>query len=332
MLGAAILGEAFVSLRSLSLPLSLLHSPALSGAGVLGLLAALTWGGGDFSGGMAVKRAGGSLPAAVRVVLLSHTVSFTLLAITALLRHDPLPHGAPVAWSLGAGLAGAVSVLAFYLALSAGEMGSAAAVSGLLAAAIPAVVSIALEGTPGLLPLLGFVLAAAAIWLIAAGAAPGTGSSRRAITLSIAAGAGFGIYFVALRMAGRAGVLWPMAGSRVGSLSVCLLLLLVLRLRPRPSLQPTSIAQTADAPRTLARTLARTVVTWALSTALLDTAGNLFFIASTRAGRLDVAAVLASLYPASTILLAAWLLRERPTLRQGLGMLVAAAAVVLITL
>jgi len=78
--------------------------------------------------------------------------------------------------------------------------------------------------------------------------------------------------------------------------------------------------------------LTRAAVRWALTTALLDTSGNLLFIASTRAGRLDVAAVLASLYPASTILLAAWMLGERPTRRQGLGMAVAAAAVVMITL
>jgi len=78
--------------------------------------------------------------------------------------------------------------------------------------------------------------------------------------------------------------------------------------------------------------LTRAAVRWALTTALLDTSGNLLFIAATRAGRLDVAAVLASLYPASTILLAAWMLSERPTRRQGLGMAVAAAAVVMITL
>ena len=78
--------------------------------------------------------------------------------------------------------------------------------------------------------------------------------------------------------------------------------------------------------------LTRPAVGWALATALLDTSGNLLFIAATRAGRLDVAAVLASLYPASTILLAAWTLHERPTRRQGLGMAVAAAAVVMITL
>jgi drug/metabolite transporter (DMT)-like permease len=78
--------------------------------------------------------------------------------------------------------------------------------------------------------------------------------------------------------------------------------------------------------------LTRVAVLWAMGTALLDTSGNLLFIAATRAGRLDVAAVLASLYPASTILLAAWTLHERPTRRQGVGMVVAAAAVVMITL
>jgi drug/metabolite transporter (DMT)-like permease len=70
---------------------------------------------------------------------------------------------------------------------------------------------------------------------------------------------------------------------------------------------------------------------WAVGVAVLDTGGNLLFMAATRLGRLDVASVLASLYPAGTILLAAWYLKERPTRRQGLGMVVALAAVVMIT-
>ena len=78
--------------------------------------------------------------------------------------------------------------------------------------------------------------------------------------------------------------------------------------------------------------IAPLAVMWAMSTAVLDTSGNLLFIAATRAGRLDVAAVLASLYPASTIMLAAWMLHERPTRRQGVGMALAAVAVVMITI
>jgi drug/metabolite transporter (DMT)-like permease len=64
--------------------------------------------------------------------------------------------------------------------------------------------------------------------------------------------------------------------------------------------------------------------------ALMDTGGNVMFVAATRLGRLDVAAVLASLYPAGTILLAAWHLHERPTRRQVAGMAAALAAVVMI--
>jgi len=66
--------------------------------------------------------------------------------------------------------------------------------------------------------------------------------------------------------------------------------------------------------------------------AVMDTGGNLLFLAASRLGRLDVASVLASLYPAGTILLAAWALHERPTRRQIMGMGVALAAVVMITL
>jgi drug/metabolite transporter (DMT)-like permease len=136
--------------------------------------------------------------------------------------------------------------------------------------------------------------------------------------LAILSGAGFGVYFTALKFAGVAGVVWPMATARIGSLTTCSLILLVSGL--------------AGTKKGGSGWLPQRSVLWALSTAVLDTSGNLLFIASTRAGRLDVAAVLASLYPASTILLAAWMLHERPTRRQGLGMCVAAAAVVMITL
>jgi drug/metabolite transporter (DMT)-like permease len=74
------------------------------------------------------------------------------------------------------------------------------------------------------------------------------------------------------------------------------------------------------------------MILWILSTALFDTSGNLLFVVATRAGRLDIASVLASLYPAGTILLASAILAERPTRRQLTGMAIAAAAVLLITL
>lgn len=269
---------------------------------------------------MGAKSASGTMGGALRVILVSHAASFAVLVAIAMLLGDSFPHGGPLAWGIGAGVAGGISLACFYVALSRGAMGASAALSGLLAAAIPAAVSIVAEGSPGLLRIVGFLVAGAAIWLIAAGPnAEAVPAKAGTVWLAVAAGVGFGIYFVALKMAGVAGVVWPMATARIGSLSVCSLMLLGFSLSPGT----TEIAKGR---------LTRTAVRWALMTALLDTSGNLLFIAATRAGRLDVAAVLASLYPATTILLAAWMLSERPTRRQGLGMAVAAAAVVMITL
>jgi drug/metabolite transporter (DMT)-like permease len=297
------------------------------GNALLALAAAILWGGGDFTGGMGVKRAGGSLGAGLRIVLLSHATSFIVLVAVARMREDAAPHGGLLGWGIAAGVAGGLSLTAFYIALSRGAMGASAAVSGLLAATIPAALTLWQVGPPGRSPLIGFAMAAIAIWLIAANPAEDAADAasravaRQTMALAILAGLGFGFYFIALKMASPAGVIWPMASARIGSLAVCSLMLLGLKLRP---------AKTGEA--RLSLDLDRGVVVWALGTALLDTSGNLLFLAATRAGRLDVAAVLASLYPASTILLAALALGEWPTRRQALGMAAAALAVVLIAI
>jgi uncharacterized membrane protein len=291
-----------------------MHS-LLRGNALFALAAAVLWGGGDFSGGMGVKGAGGGVRAALRVVLLSHITSFAVLVAIARARGDAFPQGALLAWGIAAGVAGGLALTCFYLALSRGAMGASAAVSGLLAAAIPAALTLWQEGSPGALPVAGFAVAGMAIWLIAAGgAAEDAAGGRETMALAMLAGVGFGFYFVALKMAGPSGVVWPMATARIGSLCVCGLIFAILG------------RQGTDAPVRLGCR----AVAWALAAGLLDTSGNLLFLAATRAGRLDVAAVLASLYPAGTILLAALALGERPTRRQMLGMLTAAVAVVLI--
>ena len=221
---------------------------------------------------------------------------------------------------MAGGVAAGFALVAFYIALSRGAMGASAAVSGLLAAAIPAVVSSVIEGAPTELRLAGFALAAAAIWLIAAGPADGA-AQRSTMGLAIFGGLGFGFYFVALRMDNPLGVFEPMVLSRAGSLVTCLVLLFVLQTRRAQGTQRGAKGAC----------LGRGAVAWAMGVVLFDTGGNLLFLTSTRLGRLDVAAVLASLYPAGTILLAGWRLHERPTRRQVAGMVVALAAVVMIT-
>ena len=122
----------------------------LHGNALLALAAAVLWGGGDFSGGMSVKRAGGTMGAALRVILLSHAVSLAILLAIAWLRGDAFPHGAPLVWGLVAGVTAGIALACFYVALSRGAMGASAALSGLLAAAIPAAVSAGAEGSPGI--------------------------------------------------------------------------------------------------------------------------------------------------------------------------------------
>ena len=307
-------------------------TPALSANILLALAAAASWGGGDFSGGMGVKAAGGTTAGALRVVLIAHASSLAVLLAILGLQHAPLPHGAPLAWGLVAGVTAGISLTAFYIALARGAMGGSAALSGLVAAAIPAAVSSVLEGIPAPLRIAGFVLALAAIWLIAAGPSPESEhavdgsepseSSRATLVLALVGGIGFGIYFVGLRLANPLGVLEPIAIARSASLVTCALLLVVVSVRSKS-------ASGSEPPATK---LTRMAVVCALGVALLDTGGNLLFIAATRTGRLDIAAVLASLYPAGTILLAAWHLHERPTRRQLTGMAIAAAAVVMITI
>jgi uncharacterized membrane protein len=313
-----------------------IHTDAL-----IALAAAASWGGGDFSGGMGVKAAGGRTVDALRVIIVAHGSSLVVLLAILFLQHAPLPHGALLMWGLLSGVAGAFSLTAFYIALSRGAMGASAAVSGLLAAAIPAVVSSAIEGAPTALRLAGFALAAVAIWMIAAGTSPedADGASQRGtMALAIVGGLGFGFYFVSLRMDNPLGVLEPLALTRAASLVTCVLLLWIVglrgkKLRARPMAQKrdasTSSGQIMEHPEPW---MGKTALVWALGVAVLDTGGNLFFVGATRLGRLDVAAVLTSLYPAGTILLAAWQLHERPTRRQFAGMAVALAAVLMITL
>src|SRR5260370_24711805 len=242
----------------------------LHGKALLELAAAAWWGGGDFSGGMGVKHAGGTMGAALRVILLSHAVSLGILLAAAWWRGDAFPHGAPLAWGLVAGATAGVALACFYVALSRGAMGASAALSGLLAAAIPAAVSASAEGSPGLMRLVGFLVAGLAIWLIAAGPNPeATAADRGTVWLAVVAGVGFGVYFVALKFAGSAGVIWPLATARMGSLVVCSLLMAGMSLK-------------ANMGEGKVR-LPRVAIAWAMGAGVLDTSGNLLFIASTRA-------------------------------------------------
>jgi drug/metabolite transporter (DMT)-like permease len=269
---------------------------------VFGLASALSWGAGDFSGGLATKRA-----PVFGVLAIGHAVGLLLLIVLALVWGEPLPSAMYLGWGLAAGLAGAVGLASLYRALAVGQMGLVAPVSAVLTATLPALFGVLTEGMPGALKLVGFGLALLGIWLIAGMGA--SGGARAGLGLALVSGCGFGTFFILVHHAGASAIFWPLAAARIGSLGLVLPIALGRRQFPRPD---------------------RRVLVPVLLSGALDVAGNAFFVLAGQAGRLDVAAILASLYPASTVLLAALLLGERVMRVQVVGIVAALTAIALI--
>ncbi len=270
---------------------------------IFGLAAALTWGAGDFSGGVATKRS-----SAYGVVIFAHIFSMILLLATAFVLREPIPPLASWLWGGAAGLGGAIGLLLLYTALANGRMSVAAPVSALVAAGIPVVFAAFTQQLPPLLVIVGFFLALAAIWLVSGGGSVDFNLDE--LRLPVIAGLAFGFFFTTLHFASSKSVIYPLIAVRIVSISSLLLYSLITRQQIIPS---------------------RESIFPILASGLLDTLGNAFFALAAQLGRVDVAAVLSSLYPGSTVLLAWILLKEHISRRQMVGILTALAAIVLIT-
>src|SRR4051812_36259543 len=138
------------------------------GAVAFGLLSALGWGTADFGGGLMSRRAPG-----FGVVLIS---LFAPLVVTGPLSRaldEPIPVMPDVGWALGAGVAAALGILCLYHGLAVGRMSVVAPVTGVLAATIPVLAGVALEGVPRAPVLLGIVCALVAVVLVSRVADPG---------------------------------------------------------------------------------------------------------------------------------------------------------------
>ncbi len=214
-----------------------------------------------------------------------------------------------------AGLFGVMGLIFLYAAMSKGLMSIAAPVSALLAALIPVIVGIVTQGLPNYLILVGFVFALLSIWVISQGE-DGIKNIRSHLVdlkLPLLAGLGFGCYFVFVHQAtGAGGVIWPMVISRVASVSFLLIYMLITK--------------------TSFQLEKATVLPAIFLNGILDLTGNGFFILATQTGRLDVAAVLSSLFPGATVLLASIFLKERLNRNQWVGVVSALIAIVLMTM
>ena len=283
-------------------------NPSGSAAG-FGLLSAASWGGSDFIGGLGARRAPVFL-----IVVSGHFVTLIALLAVCLGGHLPVPGRHDLLFAAAGGFEGALALALFYRALALGAMGLTAALTGLLTALVPVLYSLVQDGLPTLPGILGLAMGLAAIWLITHApsgddAAGRQGTPGLALLLGGLAGLGFGAQLVLFKLAAGGGILWIMTSAR--GAGVTAMLLVILFARPaRPW---------------------RGFWRYGVLAGAFDTVGNLLYIQTTRFGRLDVAAMICSLYPAGTILLAALVLRERPTLRQFAGIALALAAVVLLS-
>lgn len=270
---------------------------------VLALLSALCYGTSDFVGGLWSARLG-----VWRMAFLSQAIGVAVLGTLSILGHAH-PSAVGVLWALGAGVGTGVGVAFLYRGLMTGRMGVVAPVSGVGAALVPAIVGLAGGDRPSALAWIGIVLALPAIFLVASTPSAGVRDATGLLD-GVLAGIGFGVGFAGLaHVPGHAGV-WPVAVSEIAaSIAVAL---------------AASIARAPWLPVADRRSAL------ALAPGLLGPAANVLFLSSAHRGMLTISAILSSLYPAATVVLAVIVLREHIHRAQATGLALCAVAVALV--
>ena len=278
--------------------------PSALASALFGVASSLSWGGGDFIGGMASRR----IPAR-QMVAMVNVVGVIIAAILGLLSGQPIPPASDLMWGLAAGFCGALALLSFYSALASGQMGTLAPVAGVVGGIIPVVYAALTEGFPQIHQIGGFGLAMVGVWFVSR--TGGEFKIDRSLGLAMVAGIGFGLFFILIRQAQTDSLMWLITSSKASSALTMIVPMLVSR-------TPWTIDKGS-------------LGLSALSGAL-DLGGNVFFLLAAETGRLDIAVVLSSLYPAITVVLASVILKEKVSRSQAGGIAAMLAALPLIVL
>jgi drug/metabolite transporter (DMT)-like permease len=244
------------------------------------------------------------------VVLVAQLVGMALAFVFAVGRAEPLPDLEDVGWAVVAGIAGSIGLTSLYHGLATGRMSTVAPLTGVLAAAFPVVVGWGLQGAPAALQVAGIGLAIVAVLLVSTSADPHS-DRPSGLRWGLLAGVGFGLFNVFASRFGEGSVFGPLVVVRLVEAAFVALIIVVTR-RPWR--------------------LRRPVVGLAAAVGVGDMGGNAFFILAAQAGRLDIAGVLSSLYPVTTVVLATVLLHERVTRSHAFGIVLAGVAIALIAL
>ena len=280
---------------------------------LLGLCVAITYGAADFLGGFASKRSTSD-----SVVALTQSIGFVVsLALVFIVGWDHVT-GRDIGLSMASGAAQVLGVVLLYRGLASGRMGVVAPVSAVTSAMLPIGYGLATGEDPSALALFGVLLAVIAVAIVASepdqrrdGEVEGEGSRRSALLLAIAAGLGFGTSFIFFGETDEASGFWPVVIARLTAATLVVTFILIAR-RPR-------LPDRSERPV-------------AVAAGLLDTTANGLLLFAVRGEMLSLVAPVASLYPASTVVLARFVLHE-PIGRQRLaGLALAAVGLVFIAI
>lgn len=265
---------------------------------VLALCSALAYGLSDFIGGLVSRRTSAWSVAVVAQI----SAALCTAAVALFLPGDPV--AADFAWGAVAGVASGVGAGFLYRGLASGRMSVVAPVSAVGAALVPVAVGVLTGERPSMIVWLGVLVALPAIWLVsgAAGEAAedeGHVPASSGLLDGTLAGLGFGLLFAALGQIPDSAGLWPLTTTQLVAIP--------------SSITLATILGASWLPRDRA-------AWWALLAGPLGAAATLCFLLATQQGFLTVAGVLASLYPATTVLLAALVLHEKIHRAQGVGL------------
>ena len=286
---------------------------------ILALAAAAGYGLSDFLGGAASRRA---RPLAVLAVTApagtAITVALALIGSAAGFGGSGTGGLGGLAWGAAAGVIGNAALIVFYAGFVAAPMSVVAPVSALVSTLLPLSVAIAQGERPGLPVVAGGLVCIAAVVLVSV--APGGSSGSRSVAerlrgagYGVAAGVGFGLFFLFFAEAGTSAVLWPLVAVRFSGMAVALGAAAVTRTRP------------------VWRGAGRGVLGMAIASGAADAMANICYVLATRAGLFGLVVVITSLYPGITVLLARVLLGERMRWLQRIGLALAAVGVILVT-
>jgi drug/metabolite transporter (DMT)-like permease len=272
----------------------------------LAVLSSAAYGAADFLGGLATKR--GST--VFSVVVFSQSAGLVLVLFSLPLLPSSSPTAGDFVWGAAAGLAGGVGLALLYRGLATGVMSVVAPVTAVCAVVVPLIVGLAMGERPSGLAAIGVLLAIVAIVLISQTGHGGQGNrATTGLSIAVASGVAIGIFLVCLERTAPSAGLWPLVAARFASVSFFTAAGWIARERLVPQRESMPIVIGGGA---------------------LDMTANVLYLFAVRQGPLSIVATLTSLYPASTILLARIVLRERLRLVQGIGVACAAAAIVLI--